>query len=71
MKKTLLILVLVASGNLYAQTNQTPEAFMRYYIRVVNEENPAKVQKCYHFPYAVIENGQLTCNENETAPVID
>lgn len=71
MRQILFALTYIISGNLYAQSNLSPEEFMRYYVKVVNEENTIEVQKCYHFPHSVIENGQITYNDKENVPVID
>ena len=71
MKKILFALTLFICGNLYAQSNLSPEGFMKYYVKVVNEENIVEVQKCYHFPHSVIENGQIINNDKENVPVID
>lgn len=58
-------------GNLLAQHPASPEEFMRHYMKVFNNQNAAEVQQCYHFPYAVIENGQLAYHDKENVPVVD
>ena len=71
MKKILVTLTLFICGNLLAQSNLSPEEFMKYQVKVVNDENIAEVQKCYHFPHSVIENGQIIYNDKESIPVIN
>lgn len=71
MKTILLILTLFISGNLHAQRNLSPDAFMKYYINVFNEENIVEVQKCYHFPHSVVEDGQIIFNNKESEPVVN
>lgn len=44
---------------------------MRHYIKVFNDQNVKEVQQCYHFPYAVIENGQLAYHDKDNVPVVD
>lgn len=58
-------------GNLHAQRNLSPDAFMKYYIKVFNEENIVEVQKCYHFPHSVVEDGQIIFNNKESEPVVN
>ncbi len=71
MIKLLFAVTLFISGNLIAQSNLSPEEFMKHYVKAFNEENVVEVQKCYHFPYAIIDNGQITYYEKENVPVID
>ena len=58
-------------GKLYAQSNLSPDGFMKYYVKVFNEENIAEVQKCYHFPHSVVEDGQIIFNDKESVPAVD
>lgn len=44
---------------------------MKYYVKVVNDENLKEVQRCYHFPYSIIENGKISYYDNENTPIID
>ncbi len=67
----LFTLTLFTCGNLFAQSNSSPEEFMKYYVKVFNDENTLEVQKCYHFPHSVIENGQIIYNDKENVPVVD
>ena len=71
MKTKLLILTLFIGINLHAQRNLSPDAFMKYYIKVFNEENIVEVQKCYHFPHSVVEDGQIIFNNKESEPVVN
>lgn len=71
MKKILFALTLFTFGNLFAQSNLSPEEFMKHYSNVFNEENVIEVQNCYHFPYAVIYNGSISYYQNENIPVVD
>ena len=71
MKKSLFALILFIGGNLFAQSNLSPVEFMKYYVKVFNDENVIEVQKCYHFPYSVIDNGQIIYYDKENVPVID
>lgn len=58
-------------GNLFSQNGLSPEQFMRYYVKVVNEEKIKEVQNCYHFPHSIIENGRIMYYDNAEIPVID
>jgi hypothetical protein len=71
MKKIIFVLTLFIGGNLYAQSNLSPDGFMKYYVKVVNEENIVEVQKCYHFPHSVVEDGQIIFNDKESVPAVD
>jgi hypothetical protein len=71
MKIILVALTLFICGNLFAQSNLSPKEFIKYYVKVFNEENIIEVQKCYHFPYSKIENGKIIYNDDENIPVID
>ena len=71
MKTILFFLTLYIGGNLYAQSNLSPDGFMKYYVKVVNEENIVEVQKCYHFPHSVVEDGQIIFNDKESVPAVD
>lgn len=71
MKKIVFVLALFICGNIYAQSNVSPKEFMQHYVKVFNEANIAEVQKCFHFPFSKIENGQIIYNSKDTVPVID
>lgn len=71
MKIILFALPLFICENLFAQSNLSPEEFMKHYVKVFNAENVIEVQKCFHFPYSVIDNGQIIYNDKENEPVID
>ena len=64
-------MTLFIGGNLYAQSNLSPKGFMKYYVKVVNEENIVEVQKCYHFPHSVVEDGQIIFNDKKSMPAVD
>ena len=68
MKNILLVLGLLFSGNLVAQGNLKPVEFMQYYVQIFNEENLAAYKNCFHFPNALIADGQVKYNAEDKIP---
>jgi len=68
MKKILIALTLLISGNLYGQSNLGPEEFMRNFVKIFNEENLTEYKRSFHFPNSIIANGQITYNHEDKIP---
>ena len=71
MKKLIIISLILICKNLYAQNNSSPEEFYAYFAKVFNEEKIDEVQKCFHFPYSAVVNGQITYLDNPSIPTVD
>lgn len=71
MKKLLIISLILICNNLHAQNNLSPEEFYAYFAKVFNEEKIDEVQKCFHFPYSAVVNGQITYIDNSSIPAVD
>ena len=71
MKTILFAVTLFISGILFAQSDLSPDEFMKHYVKVFNDQNVIEVQKCYHFPYSIIDNGEIIYYDKENVPVID
>ena len=66
MKKLALILLLFSFGNLTAQNNLSVKEFMKYYVKVFNEENLIEYIKCLHLPRSIISNGKIIYKTEES-----
>jgi type IV secretory pathway component VirB8 len=71
MKKILIISLLFICNYLYGQNNSSPEEFYAYFAKVFNEEKIDEVQKCFHFPYSTIVNGQISYFDNPNIAAVD
>ena len=63
--------LLISSASAHPQDNLSPEEFMQYYAKVVNEENLTALQDVYCFPHTKQMSGRLTVVEDKGIPVID
>jgi hypothetical protein len=70
MKKILLALLLLFSGNLVGKTNLGPKEFMKHFVKIFNEENLSEYKKSFHFPNSIIANGQITYNHEDKIPLV-
>ena len=71
MKNLLIILLLFFISNVTAQNNLSVKEFMRYYVKVFNEENVVEYKKCIHLPRSIISDGKIIYKiEDSTAEMI-
>lgn len=70
MKNILLVLGLLFSGNIVAQSNFKPIEFMKYYVQIFNEKNLTAYKNCFHFPNALIVDGQVKYNAEDKIPAV-
>ena len=66
MKKLAHILILFSISNLTAQNNLSVKEFMKYYVKVFNEENLIEYIKCLHLPRSIISNGKIIYKTEES-----
>ena len=66
MKKLAHILLLFSISNLTAQNNLSVKEFMKYYVKVFNEENLIEYIKCLHLPRSIISNGKIIYKTEES-----
>ncbi len=68
MKKLSLILLLFSFSNVNAQNNFSVKEFMKYYVKVFNEENVVEYKKCTHLPISIISDGKIIYKTEDSTP---